>query len=205
MISTEDRIVNEAGELFFRHGIRTITMDDIASKMAISKKTIYQYFEDKDMLVKSFAQKALTTQLEEMHTIRKQSEDAIDEIMKTMTHLGIFLNRVNPAFFLDMQKHHPSTWNMFRIFREKELVQFVEDNLRRGIKQGLYRENLKVKILARMRLEESEMGFNQDIFPPQHFNVVDVQITMLDHFLHGILSLKGLKLLSKYQLLSKEN
>ena len=201
----EQRILAETGAMFFRHGIRTITMNDIASKLGISKKTIYAYYNDKGSLVKSFTDVELKSQQKEMERIQETSRDAIDEMLNIMTHLENFFNRVNPSVFYDLQKYHPSSWNAFKTFKEKCIIGFVEDNLKRGIQQELYRKNLKIKVLARLRIEEVEMGFQPNLFPPDSFKVSDVQLALIDHFVHGIVTLKGFKLIEKYKKLSKNN
>src|SRR5437868_3098939 len=104
---TEERILKETGNMFFKHGIRNITMDEIASALNISKKTIYLHYHDKSELVKSFTDSELALQEKNMNEIRKQSADPIDEILKMMIFLGNFFNRVNPAVFYDLQKYHP--------------------------------------------------------------------------------------------------
>jgi TetR/AcrR family transcriptional regulator, cholesterol catabolism regulator len=203
--NTEERILKETGVMFFRHGIRTITMDDIASMLGISKKTIYLYYRDKGELVKSFTDTELKLQENEMFNIRRESTDAVDEILKLMIHLGNFLNRVNPAVFYDLQKYHPLSWNSFKVFKEKVIIGFVEDNLKRGIHKELYRKELKIKILARLRIEEVEMGFNPSIYSPEKFRITDIQLALIDHFLHGIVTIKGFKLIEKYKKTSKIN
>ncbi len=203
LTSTEDRILNGARELFFKQGIRTITMDDIAEHLAISKKTIYTHYKDKDLIVKSMIHILLEQELERMHQIRKASENPIDEIMRLIEHLGTFISQFNPAVFYDLQKFYPAVWSDFTIFREKEVMGFVEDNLRKGIKLELYRKEIKVKIIARLRIEMINFGFNTEVFPANQYNHAEVQVAMLDHFLHGIVTLKGNKMISKYLINSK--
>src|SRR6188472_3969968 len=108
--STEERILKETGIMFYRHGIRTITMDDIASNLGISKKTIYLYYRDKGELVKSFTEGELKTQEKDMMEIREQSSDPLEEMLLMMDHFSKFFQRVNPAVFYDLQKYHPSSW-----------------------------------------------------------------------------------------------
>ena len=200
----EDRILKETGALFFRHGIRTITMDDIASKLGISKKTIYRFYGDKGTLVKSFTDAELNIQQKEMEKIQQSSRDSIDEMLKLMTHLENFFNRANPAVFYDLQKYHPQSWNAFKLFKEKYVIGFVEDNLKRGIQHELYRKNLKIKILARLRIEELEMGFQPAVFPPDTFRIAEVQLALIDHFVHGIITIKGFRLIEKYRKIYKK-
>jgi AcrR family transcriptional regulator len=203
-LDTGERILKESGNMFFQHGIRTITMDDIATSLGISKKTIYLYYHDKSQLVKSFTESELKHQEKDMQTIQKTSTDPVEEILNMMTYLENFFNRVNPAVFYDLQKYHPQSWNSFKIFKEKCIIGFVEDNLRRGIQQELYRRDLKTKVLARLRIEEVEMGFNTVVFPQDKFNLTEVQITLIDHFLHGIVTMKGFKLIEKHKKIHKK-
>jgi AcrR family transcriptional regulator len=198
-LDTGERILKETGVMFFQHGIRTITMDDIAASLGISKKTIYLYYHDKSQLVKSFTDAELKSQERDMQDIQKKSHDPVEEIINIMTYLENFFNRVNPAVFYDLQKYHPLSWNSFKTFKEKYVIGFVEDNLKRGIQQELYRRNLKTNILARLRIEQVEMGFNTDVFPQDKFNMTEVQLTLIDHFLHGIVTIKGYKLIEKYK------
>ncbi|MBK8584160.1 MAG: hypothetical protein IPN88_01470 [Bacteroidetes bacterium] len=140
---------------------------------------------------------------ERMHQIRKISENPIDEIMRLMEHLGSFISQFNPAVFYDLQKFYPLVWAEFRVFREKEVMGFVEDNLRKGVKLELYRKEIKIKIIARLRIEMIYLGFDTDVFPINQYNHAQVQVALLDHFLHGIVTLKGNKMISKYTLNTK--
>ncbi|REJ81413.1 MAG: TetR/AcrR family transcriptional regulator [Bacteroidetes bacterium] len=199
-----ERILNAARELFFRHGVNSVTMDDIAAKLGMSKKTIYKTCKDKQNLVTELVLSELKKQLEDMHGIRESSTNAIHELMQMMQYMGNKFQTMNPILFYDLQKYHSASWKHFKSFREKELTGFIEDNLKMGMKQNLYRSDLKVKILARLRLEQVELAFNPEAFPPDQFNVGEVQVTLLDHFLQGVVTLKGHKLVNKYKNIEEE-
>ena len=83
-------------------------------------------------------------------------------------------------------------------------MRMVEDNLRKGISQGLYRRDINIPVIARLRIEEVEMGMNPEMFPSQQFRLADVQIALFDHFLHGITTLKGHRLINKYKQITEE-
>lgn len=196
--SVEGRILDTARELFFRNGIKSVTMDDIATEQGISKKTIYQYYKDKDELVNALTKDQTKCQHNDMCLIRKESENAIHELFESMKYMRQIFSRINPSMFYDMKKHHPTAWKTFRTFKEKELAGFIEENLSKGIKQGLYRNNLKIKILAKLRLEEIELGLDYNAFPSDEYNLAEVQYTIMEHFVQGVVTLKGYKLLHKY-------
>ena len=174
-------------------------MDDIATHLSMSKRTIYNSFEDKHAIVNALTKQELNLQHKELEDIRKHSKNSIDEIMGAMSCVGKTFGKINPTVFYDLQKFHPAAWKHFRVFKEEKMQVFIEENLKRGIKQELYRKDLRIKILAKLRIEEVELGFNSLVFPSSKFNFTEVQIALLDHFLHGIVTLKGHKLINKYK------
>ena len=196
---TRARILQAAQELFYSYGIRSITMDDIARHLAISKKTIYQFFDDKHQIVHELCKKDCRMNEERMILIAANSSDALDEILQSMDFLGEMLSRMNPNLIYDLQKHHPAGWKEFNNFREQSLLGTVEANLKKGIKQGLYRSDINIKILAKLRVEEVQMGLNPAFFAPSKFNLHEVQLALLEHFLYGILTLQGNRLLIRYK------
>jgi len=199
------RILNGAEELFFRYGIKSITMDDISRHLAVSKKTIYQYFKDKDYLVDRLTQQTLKVNECEFDRIQNQQNDPIAEIMEMMKHVKMMFSRMNPNLFYDMMRYHPSSWQRFKVFKEQKMLSMVEANLQRGMQMGLYREDLNYKVIARLRMEQITLAMNPDAFPPDKFSHVDVQMQILTHFLYGVCTLKGHKLINKYRQLHEED
>ena len=198
------RILKGAHELFFRCGIKSVTMDDIAKHLGMSKKTIYQSFSDKDEIVYMLSTGVLHEHKCNLQEIEAESKDAIDEIMQSMKYMANMFTQMNPNLFYDLQKYHPRAWNAFREFKEKIILGLVINNIEKGQKQGLYRTELNPAIMARLRIEEVEMGMNAMIFPPDKFNIVEVEVSMLDHWLYGVCTLKGHKLINKYKQLEEE-
>ncbi len=195
----EIKILHGSRDLFFKHGIKSITMDEIAKYLNISKKTIYTFYKDKNLLVKLMVKSELENEIEVLKVIRTTSENPIEEMLKIMTHLQQFLRRFNPIIFHDLQKYHIGAWEEFRSFQDKTLIGFVEENLKKGIKLSLYRSKINVKILSRLRMAEVNFGFNPTQFPTSIFNPVEVQTEIFEHFLHGIVTLKGLSIIDMYK------
>ncbi len=197
---TRDRILKAAQELFFSYGIRSITMDDIARHLSISKKTIYHFFEDKDQIVLTLTQWDLKENAGMIKRIASESKDAIDEILQAMECMTVQLTKFHPSLIYDLQKFHPRSWNEFKKFTQEHSLAAVMLNLKRGIRQGLYRSDINIPILARLRIEQISLGMNPQIFPPGQFDLKKVEIEILKHFLYGILTIKGLKKLEHYQM-----
>ena len=200
----KDRIVLGAGELFFKYGIKSVTMDDIAKHLGISKKTIYQFFDDKDQIVLSLMDNTLVINQSSFDIISKSAKDPIHEIVLTAEHMRNIFTQINPIVFSDMKKYYPTAWIQFRQFKEKCIFEMIVTNLEKGIKVGLYRNNIDLKILAKFRIEQVEMAMDHNIFPLDIFNLTKVQVELLDHFLRGICTLKGHKLMNKYQQIIEE-
>jgi len=179
-------------------------MDDIASHLGMSKKTIYQFFKDKNELVFALVKKKLKDDEDQMAAIISQSGNVIEEMINMMKCSEEIFSRINPIVIHDMQKYHPEAWKQFQNFKSGVLIRTLEELLTKGIKQGYIRPELDVKIIARMRVSQVEMGFNTTMFPVAEFNPWKVQVQFLDHFNYGICTLKGYKLLNQYKNINDE-
>lgn len=203
-METKERILAGAEELFNKHGIKRITMDEIAQHLSVSKKTIYQFFGEKDDLVDACCKIVMDKRECEFEKIQYQAKDAVEEMINAMKHMSAMFSKMNPNLFYDLQKFYPKTWTAFREFKEQNMMGIIEKNLKAGIKQQLYRADIPVKTLSILRMYEVEFGMNPDVFPPDKFNHVQVQVALLNHFLYGICTLKGHKLVNKYLQVKEE-
>jgi AcrR family transcriptional regulator len=204
-VEIKERIIKGAEELFFRYGIKSITMDDVAKHLAISKKTIYQFLNDKHELVSMVTRTHLEEQEKIISAIADNAIDPIDEVLKLSAHLRQSLQNINPSLMFEVQKYHPKAWQIFMDHREICIHNSLTKNLQSGIEKGLYRKEIDVEILSKLRMEEILMAFNPFIFPPQKFDLHTIQVQFIDHFLHGICTLKGHRLINKYKHISEED
>jgi AcrR family transcriptional regulator len=204
-VDTRELILEGARVLFFKYGIKSVTMDDIAKHLGMSKKTIYQFFEDKSEVIKTLIEKTMSSNRCEFDDIGERSQNAVEEMWGMMIHLGAMFSKMNPNLFYDLQKYHPESWQLFRNFKEKFILETVEKNIKKGIKEGLFRKDIKIKIIARLRIEQIEFAMNPLTFPPDQYNLAEVQMTLLDHYLHGIATIKGHKLINKFKEVVEED
>ena len=196
----KERIIAKAREQFFRYGVKSVTMDDIARELGISKKTIYQHFEDKDAIVYQLMIGELTQDKCEWDDLDKSTDNVIEKMVKSMDIMKQTFAEINPSTFFDIKKYHPKTWILFQEHKQNFILGSIRNELLQGIKQGFFMTDIKVEILSRMRLEQIEMGFDPELFPPNKFSVIDVELTMLDHYIRGILTPKGLEIYQKFML-----
>lgn len=200
-----NKILFKADEICRKVGFRAMTLDDIASKLNISKKTIYQYFEDKDALVDAIMDIEVTNTKTECLAIMEIAENAIDEIFRSIEFMTKDLNEMNPIILHDLYKFYPNAYQKVEMLKNTFFYDIIANNLKKGIKEGYYRKNINVDILTKMRLQTLMLGFEQNIFPSISYNIVDVNKEILMHFLHGIASEKGQKLINEYLIKSINN
>ncbi|WP_158559412.1 TetR/AcrR family transcriptional regulator [Deminuibacter soli] len=193
-----DRIQQKAEELFSRYGIRSVTMDEIAGQLGISKKTIYQSFEDKEELVAAVFEGHMNKSRDLCMADRDRSVNAVHEIFMALEMMEEILATMNPSILYDLEKYHPGVYQKFIEFKNSFMYTSIVENLERGIKEELYRADINVDVLARYRIANIMIAFNLDVFPKNKYKVVEVEEEILIHFLNGIVTPKGLKLLQKY-------
>ena len=195
----KDRILAKSKEMFFRFGVRSVTMDDVAKELGISKKTIYQHFEDKDQIVLQMTSHEMENDKCEWDELSKVSENILDKMVRSMDLMKATISDMNPTIIYDIKKYHPKAWAMFQSHKQNFFLQEIIKDINKGIEEGFFRKEIDVKILARMRIEEIDIAFNPDVFPHDQFNIINIHTMLLDHFLRGIFTEKGLKVYQKYQ------
>jgi len=149
-------------------------------------------------------QKKLKEDEDQMEEIINKSGNVIEGMINMMKCSEDIFSRINPIVIHDLQKYHPDAWKQFQNFKSGVIVQTLEELLKKGIEQGYIRADIDVKIIARMRMIQVEMGFNTDIFPHSEFNVWKVQQQFHEHFNYGICTLEGYKLLNEYRNLHEQ-
>jgi AcrR family transcriptional regulator len=193
------KILKGAEELFMRYGVRSITMDEIARHLGISKKTLYQHFTDKDDIVSSTTREHLFRDQRQLEQIARESKNSVDELVKLTYCLRENLKGMNPSLLFDLQKYHQKAWGHWIEYKTKFIRNSVVRNLNRGIEQGFFRSEINPEILAVVRLETIQLAFDDQIFPLDKFNLAEVQLHILEHFIYGLLTDKGRKLYNKYK------
>lgn len=196
----QERILLKGDELFRRFGIRSITMDDIAKQLGVSKKTIYQHYPDKDELVIAMTKLNISRHFNEVEKCcGPASINAIAEMFAVNNSVGEMIRSFNPIMFYDLQKYHPKAWLAFREFRNLYVLAKIVENMHRGIAEGYYRADVNIEILSRMRIEQVDMTFNYDIYPPTEFQFHKVMEELTFHFLYGLVNQKGYELINQYK------
>jgi len=201
----KERIQQKARELFMRYGFRSVTMDEIAGQTGISKKTLYQFFEDKDALVEAVMRSELDYMQTQCTKQMKEAENAIEEIFLDMDAMEVVMDAMNPQIVFDLEKFYPKTFEKFKKHKNNFLLDIIKKNLERGIDEEVYRNDFDIEIIARFRLESAFLIFNPELFPHIKYSLNKVSTEIYYHYLHGIATPKGKKLIEKYILQRKKS
>ncbi|RYY16250.1 MAG: TetR/AcrR family transcriptional regulator [Chitinophagaceae bacterium] len=195
----KERIRQKADELFNKYGIRSVTMDEIATQLGMSKKTIYQYFSDKDELVDAVIAEVIEFSRLTCERDKLEAPNAVAEVFMAMEMVGKIFRNMNPGIMFDLERYHPRTFKRFLEHKNKYLYQTIRQNLERGVAEELYRPEINIEIVARFRLESMMIVFNQEAFRDVSSSLLTLHTEILDQFLYACASLKGYKLITKYK------
>lgn len=198
-METQERILTKAHELFMRYGFRSVSMDEIANHLGMSKKTIYQYYADKDALVEDAIDIEIIRSKKDCDCHRDQSENAIQEIFMDLDSVQEMLKNMNPYLLFDLEKYHPKAYRKVLEHKNKFFHEIIKTNLEWGIKEGLYREDFNVELLTRYRLATMFFMFDTEKFPASKFTPGQIITEVTDNFLFGIATAKGQKMILKYK------
>jgi TetR/AcrR family transcriptional regulator, cholesterol catabolism regulator len=194
----KDRIQIKAEELFKRYGIRSVTMDEISNQLGISKKTLYQSFIDKEEIVHAVFDKMMGENKSRCLADKEHAENAIHEIFLAFDNVLQMFTEMNPAIIFDLHKYHPNVYVKFTAYKYEFLYNVIKDNLERGVREELYRPEINIEIITRFRIESSMLPFNTELFPQSKKDLAGVEKELLEHYLYGVATIKGLKLIQKY-------
>ncbi len=193
------RIQQKAHDMVMQYGIRSVSMDDIANALGMSKKTIYQYYADKDELVVAIVEDELKKTQCDCDACRMNAKDAVEEVVLTMNQIHDQFQNMNPVILYDMEKFHPNAFQKFLKHKNEFLFRVIKQNIERGVIEELYRPELNVDVLSKYRLESMLLAFNIYVFPPGKYKLVDVTEIIMENFIYGLATIKGYKLIVKYR------
>jgi TetR/AcrR family transcriptional regulator, cholesterol catabolism regulator len=195
----KDRIKQKAHDLFMQYGVRSITMDEIALQMGVSKKTIYQYYADKDELVDAVMLDKIKFNQDCCLRDRQHAKDAVHEVFLAIEMMQEMFQNMNPSILFELEKYYPKSFEKFTQHKYSFLYKILIENIQRGIAEELYRNDFAVDVAVKARLETMMLPFNQTIFPKNKYSLIQVETELTTHFLFGLATIKGHKLITKYQ------
>jgi len=190
-------ILLKVRDLYMKYGIKSITMDEVASELGISKKTLYQYVTDKDDLVGKFIDNEIELRQEEICKCFKTGFNAIEELFEISIFMNRFMKDQNPATEHDLKKYYPHHYLKTVKTRRERIYDYILMNLKKGKEEGLYREDLDAGIIARLYLARIESIHSNDLFTVEEFTSFKLFMELLIYHIRGIATGKGIIVMEK--------
>jgi len=194
-----EKILSASIELFSQYGFKTITMDDIARRAGISKKTLYQHFANKQEVVNESVMWYKDKSSDSCMAMLEGAENALEAMVRMLAFFDEMHKRINPMAMFEMQRFFPEAYKTFRDLLVERDVVMMRDNILQGIKEGLYREDINADLLARYRLETSMLILQPNLLVSDRNSLMSVALEIGEHFLYGIMNAKGEKLYIRYK------
>lgn len=146
----KDKIISKASELFLKLGFKSVTMDDIAGEMCISKKTIYKYFCNKEVLIEESTSTVHKQVHEIIDTIVARGHNAIHENFEIREMFReMFKSNIDSSPIYQLKKHYPEIYQNVMTQEIDQCTQWFRDNIEKGIREKLYREDLSIDIYVK--------------------------------------------------------
>jgi AcrR family transcriptional regulator len=186
-------ILEQVGRLYHRYGIKSVTMDDVAGQLGISKKTIYEFFSDKEDLIKQLLLFEHENSCGFLNAIDGKNFNAIEALFEVYKMINGMLREFNPSMEYDIRKYYPNLFLEIREIRRKRMFESVHKNLLMGQKEGLYRDDLNAEIIAKLHVFRTENLFDNDMFTQEELTSLIMFHEIFVYHLHGILSHEGRK------------
>ncbi|WP_264520257.1 TetR/AcrR family transcriptional regulator [Flavobacterium sp. N1994] len=199
----DNKIIERATEMYLTLGFKSVTMDDIASRMGISKKTIYQHFENKNDLVEAVTMHLFETISCGIDEIITLNQNPIEELFSIKDFVMQNLKNESTSPIYQLQKYYPQIHKTLMSRQFDKMGDCVIDNLKKGIEQGLFREDIHMELIARFYFAGMTSIKDAELFNPIQFSTKEVQETYLEYHLRGIATEKGIAVLE--QLLKNNN
>lgn len=197
MDKTTMEILERVREMFFKYGVRSISMDDICRDLGLSKKKLYDSFSSKKELVRKLLE--LERQNFEVIFDRHNFDgvNAIDILLTVSREVGDRFRDVSPSMTFDLKKYYPDIYHHHIEERIEFIFKKIRINLEKGINQGIYRGDLSVELVARLYIRRLIDLHNPEFFPADKFSFQTLFDAMFDTFIRGIANEKGIEYYEK--------
>ena len=198
-MDSKQRILNTAESLFFKYGIKSVSMDDVARELGMSKKTLYQYVETKKDLIDQIMLQILEEEKVFAEEAAQGANDAIAEMMQVAKHITKLLRKLHPGTMYDLQKYYRETWKHLEHYHQQFIYGNIRQNIEKGQQQGLFRLDIDPDIVAKLYVGKTMVIVDESIFPLPQYNREKLFQQHIFYHIRGIATPKGLKLLEKHR------
>ena len=194
----KDKIVQKSTELFLNLGFKSVTMDDIATEMGISKKTIYVYFKNKTELVKAVTFHLFDTICDGIDDIFEKSINPIEELYDIKMYVMHHLKNEKTSPQYQLKKYYHDIHEMLREKQFEKMHESVSKSLKHGVETNVFRPNINIDFISRMYFNGMTGIKDESIFPSSLYKMTDLMADYLEYHLRAIVTEKGMTILNKF-------
>ena len=192
----KEKILHKATEMFLNLGFKSVTMDDLANEMGISKKTIYTHFENKTKLVEESTMHIFWSISNGIECIRNTHKNPIEELLEIKKFVMQHLKDEKSSPQYQLQKYYPKVYSTIRNKQYDIMEVCIVNNIKKGIEMGIYRENINIDFVSRIYFSGVTSIKDYKLFPPDIFPTNALQDDFLEYHLRGIITPEGRKILN---------
>ncbi len=197
-IAMKENIVKKACALFLQRGFKSVTMDDLAKALGISKKTVYAHFENKEQLVRESSFHIFGEVCAEIETIKNKAAHPIEELYTVKSAVLKYYQNEDTSPVYQLQKYYPEIYTELKDQEHDRLGIMVQSSLKLGVDTGLFRPNIDLDFVARLYLNGMRGIRDIEIFPPAQFDIKSLFESYLEYHARAIVTPKGLAVLNEF-------
>lgn len=192
MDNTLEEILNKTAELFQRYGIRSVTMDDIARELSISKKTLYNYVKDKkDLVAQVMRNHAGNFNLDKR--LDGSTNNAVEDYFEVYSCVRRMVMSSHSNLDYDLRKYYPEIYHELGEKRRRMMGEGIRQNLQKGISEGLYRDDFDLEIIVMWHILRTENMIRSDFMREYNFDKAEVLDEIFSYHLHAVATPKGVE------------
>lgn len=190
-MSIKSSLFASARDMFLKYGVKSVSMDDIARLLGVSKKTIYQSVENKKGLIHAVIKTFVKEEHSAIGKITSTTENAVEEMVSIARHVLKSMKMMNPTLTYDLKKYYPGTWEFVEEHHFSHIEKVIRKNLIRGKVEGLYRDNINENILSKMYVGMAQLIVTEHIFSFKEHELSTLFQNYIEYHLNGILNERG--------------
>jgi len=192
-----NEILEKVSLLYRKYGIKSITMDDVAKELGISKKTLYQYVSDKTDLVHKVVEQVRQCNFKNLKKEPGVQCNAIEDLVKVSQHVNAVMRDHSPSYEYDLRKYYPDIYRDLTSARRKLMFEAMLANIRKGKKEGLYRKDLDEVIISKLHLVRIENLQESGIFEEDEIHSAKLFREIFVYHIRGMATMEGVRVLEE--------
>lgn len=189
---SKELIIKSSTDLFMKYGIKSISMDDISKELGMSKKTLYNYINNKDELVMEVVKSFTDAEKIFINDLKETAQNAIEEMAKIGRYVIKNMRRIKPTLKFDLKKYYPKVWVNISKIHFPFIEQTIQENIRRGKTEGFYQTDTDEVIISKIYVAIAQSLVDPEIFPLEKYNRVEIYQSFFKYHMNSIMSTAGL-------------